>query len=40
VLPRVILSHKPALGKNRSLFQPPGQKLNLDNVRTKKSPYV
>jgi hypothetical protein len=33
VLPRVILSHKPPLGKNRSLFQPIGQKLSLDNFR-------
>lgn len=30
VLPRVILSHKRPLRKNRSLFQSPGQKLNLD----------
>ena len=32
VLPRVILSHKPPLGKNRSPFQRPGRKRNLDNV--------
>ena len=31
VLPRVILSHKPALGKNRSPFQ-RRRKRNLDNV--------
>ena len=32
VLPRVILSHNPPLDKNRSPFQRPGRKRNLDNV--------